>query len=151
MSTGFFRPDKQAADTEQPETTAPKDLAALTTPEIQRAALAARATILKRIDGLPEVASKWREESLRITRQRVAVDYREAIEAIREAATREDLQLLLQTLNSRLVAGYAKAPNPTRDALWSRLLAEYEIVMDALADDCMWRFLGRLNDLERFT
>lgn len=126
----------------------PKDLAELTSPEIRQAALDARSTILKRLANYPQVPPKWREEAARITHERIATNYLRAIEAIREAATRDELQALQATLQHRLAAGYAKPPTPTRDALWARLLAEYEIVTDALAENCMWRFQDRLRDLE---
>lgn len=151
VNASFFKPGTARIKRVEPppDSTGPKDLAALTSPEIRQAALDARAVIQKRLAGYPQVSPKWREEAARITTRKIATDYRNAIEAIREAATRDELQALQATLQRRLNEGYAMTPNPTRDALWVRLLAEYEIVTDALADNCMWRFMDRLKDLER--
>lgn len=131
-----------------------RDLASLTSPEIQQQAMAARRQIQRLIDQAVKANGKYRAERFRHARERVATDYLQAITAIREATGypsstyRSDLEELQKTLTKRLQQGYALPGNPTRDQLWRRLLSEYELVTDALSQNALWRYQDRLADLE---
>lgn len=150
MTTEFFRPSQSNNDTSNDEPDLPeiKDLGALCSPEIQSQALEARATILKLIDDLPTASPRFRQERARIVSERIATVYLPAVQAIRDATTPDQIESLRVTLEDRLEAGESKPATPKRDALWIRLLGEYEVCIDALSENCMARYQDRLADIE---
>lgn len=125
-----------------------RDLGDLTTPEIQDAALEVRGELIQKINALPTADPRYRRERLRLVRERVVTKYLSVVQEIRAAASDDALKELQSTLVKRLQHGYRLKPNPTRDALWTRLLAEYEIVTDCLAENALWRWQDRLSDIE---
>lgn len=146
MRSAFIAKREEAVGTA--EDPAARDLASLTSAEIQQQAMTARPQIQRLIDQAVKANGKYRAERFRHARERVTTDYLQAINAIRGATYRSDLETLQKTLQRRLQEGYALTPNPTRDQLWRRLLAEFEICTDALSQNALWRYQDRLADLE---
>lgn len=126
-----------------------RDLASLVGPDVAAAAHDAKRNVQRLLARAQSSPHQYRAERIHLVTRKVAGDYLAAMTAIREAATPEALQALQKVLLQRLGEGYQLTPNPTRDELWTRLLFEFELVTDALAENCLGRYLDRLNDLER--
>lgn len=126
-------------------TTAPRDLAALVGDDISRQALTAKRNLQRSLARAQAAPPNYREERVRIATRKAAGEFMDAVTAIREAASPSDLQKLEAELLKRLRKGYALPANATRDRLWIRLLAEYELVHDARSDNAIGRYLDRLN------
>ena len=122
------------------------DLATLTTPEIQQAALAARARSIMTFDRAMNAELNHRNENWRLCSEYVTTIYLQAVNAVREASTTIALEALRDTLTDRLSKGMELDPTPARDRLWLRLMAEYEIVEDALSSNAIWRYQDRIRE-----
>lgn len=125
-----------------------RNLASLTGSEVATQAMDARRAMLRAIQRAQNAPLNYRAERVQIARRHIASTYLAGIEAIRNTATRRDLQRLQVTLCRRLDAGAEMPSNPKRDRLWTRLLAEYELVHDALSRNAIGKHLDRLTESE---
>lgn len=126
-------------------TTIHRDLAALVGDDLSRQALTAKRNLQRSLERAQAAPPNYHEERVRIATRKAAGEFMDAIEAIRQAASPSDVQKLEAELLKRLRKGYALPANATRDRLWIRLLAEYELVSDCLATNAIGRYLDRLN------
>jgi hypothetical protein len=128
-----------------------RDLASLVGSDVADAAFDARHAVQRLLARAQSSGRQHRAERIRLTTRKVAGEYMDAMSAIRAAAMKTDLEALRAVLRRRLSEGYRLTPNAPRDALWTRLLAEFELVSDARAENSLGRYIDRLNDLERLT
>lgn len=127
----------------------PRDLTELVSLDLRKAAASSRRRVLGLIEQLYEQRPEWHHERGRRKVIRELTDhYLKAITAIREAVSVDELERLQQTLTNRLETGWELEPTDARDQLFARLLTDYEIVTDALADSVLSPYLERLETLE---
>ena len=124
-----------------------RDLGSLASHALRDDAIRARDRVLQQIEIRYETRPAWhygkaRDKAIRLLTRR----YLPAINAIRDAVSHKELETLQDTLTERLDAGWEMEPTETRDALFLRLLAEYEVVSDCLSEHVLDRYMSRLPE-----
>lgn len=125
------------------------DLASLTSPRLRDDVLTARAKVHAALDNTyGNIPDWWRPRGKKAALRAIERQYVPAIRAIRAATSEDDLSALQANLVARLKRGWEMEATPKRNEHWGRLLAELEVVEDALSPSAITRHVNRLWHLE---
>lgn len=139
------KPFKSAAEgTSKPS--GPRDLGELTTPRTRDEALHIRSEGDAEIEILQSKRPAWHHQRAREKAVKLlTTQYLEAVETIRESASQEELEALRDVLTDRIERGWKMTLTPNREELFRRLIAEYELVEDALDESILGNYLSRVH------
>lgn len=143
MSTEFFVP---GIPTKQTEPTGPRDLRSILDAATYDECLSLHISLHNSYTRIGRHIPRWhRAKERKSMLKTIPTKYLVAIYAIREQADRETLLAVRGRLIDRMNAGWNMPATDKRNDLFERLLAEYELVEDALADSAMDRWMDRVE------